>query len=1478
MVKNVKHVSDYTHGNDGSSSPVSQRQSSRNGDGVGLRPRKRRMSSRGRPSKSPESHRTSSRLQAKSNKLGPSDPPRLVLRLGPRTLPTLHPGNVIPRKKFGSVQQLLLYDEPLQDEDDHRFTSAEASREATLRTDVVKAGKPGGLLRITAEEEDAAEEPFLGHVQIDYLTKHIEDLQQRIVRESREHRAIAKRLAYAAATAARAKMPKTAEELEAELRNQTTEKLKCVLKQFKLHLEMASQRVMNIKRDAFYEREAAQGREQMKEWVDRSEDLLNARASRRWEMQHEEEESDMASGSAGSDADKVKFEEEDEGSDDSSSSTNEEDEVNGTESDDDLTAEQLHVKYAKVFAHRQNSEDRAESESELCKGSSAAAPGTDRDDGIEDGGEDKPNGLIQPDEELPELEEVDDALLDNEDLEESDTSGTSTESDESESLHSEGSEENFNTDDGGGLLGLLPDTDVEIIKAEQSSERDYQDERETDEYEDGATLLNGHRTPSPQVNCVQDASQRVRTNPPVVHTESSSFQQKDDDSKELHRDDKLSNETLKDESATSPSEEVRSASKLDYSHKGGVPEISIPRLIRGQLRPYQHAGFEWLAGMYENATNGILADEMGLGKTFQTITLLAHLATHHHIWGPHLIVVPTSVILNWEIEFKKFLPGFKVLSYYGTQAERQEKRKGWSDLDKWNVCITSYQLAISDQMVLKRRPWQYLVLDEAHNIKNYKSQRWQTLLSFRSQARLLLTGTPLQNNLAELWSLLFFLAPEQDAGGRTSFGDLNEFSKVFHRPVDQILEHGRGALDEEAMAIVSKLHQVLRPHLLRRLKADVETQMPKKYEHVTICRLSKRQRQLYDGYMGLTGTRESFASGNYMSIINCLMQLRKVCNHPDLFETRQIVTSFAMPKSAIAGYEIKELLVRRRLRDSEDWGSNLSASNLWQPNFSFFADVEARVLSAVQQFTQILDAATNQPRDDIIDDADVMSTLCSVGETMRHSQFDRISSLRERTSQQFSSTPSYTTSLLNRLSIRNRIQLHSATNSTSKPSADAFLNKSSTLQDMILGLNKRSQLYQPLIERFACTTPNVTAPHIAKYALTERGKNYIQDSIDPSKRDAFHEARVRLSIAFPDKSLIQYDCGKLQQLDKLLRNLQSGGHRAVIFTQMTKVLDILEQFMNLHGHRYLRLDGATKIEQRQIITERFNTDTRILAFICSSRSGGLGINLTGADTVIFYDLDWNPAMDKQCQDRCHRIGQTRDVHIYRFVSEGTIEANILRKSNQKRMLDDVVIQEGDFTTEYFNRLGVNDSNDDTDAAIDKVFGGGSGGGNGNGSRMLQQAEDKEDQDAAKEAQKEDLQADDADFGEKAGDREASRDSTPRTTTTATEKQSQIAPNAQESNVDLIEPATADRNELNPENMDRAAREQLLDIFASRPLSQDKPTFRDVDEDGNAAPASSDDYLIRLLDWELRDVVWLPPRTAKDKKKKKKGPEFGIIRR
>ncbi|EFX80979.1 hypothetical protein DAPPUDRAFT_21484, partial [Daphnia pulex] len=209
-----------------------------------------------------------------------------------------------------------------------------------------------------------------------------------------------------------------------------------------------------------------------------------------------------------------------------------------------------------------------------------------------------------------------------------------------------------------------------------------------------------------------------------------------------------------------------------------------------------------------------------------------------------------------------------------------------------------------------------------------------------------------------------------------------------------------------------------------------------------------------------------------------------------------------------------------------------------------------------------------------------------------------------------------------------------------------------------------------------------------------------------------HPIQSAMMTQFPDPRLIQYDCGKLQTLDNLLRQLKVGKHRVLIFTQMTRMLDVLESFLNHHGHIYLRLDGTTRVDQRQVLMERFNADRRIFCFILSTRSGGVGVNLTGADTVIFYDSDWNPTMDAQAQDRCHRIGQTRDVHIYRrvhkfyiayplfidsllfhfsrLISERTVEENILKKANQKRLLGDIAIEGGNFTAATFKKQTIHD--------------------------------------------------------------------------------------------------------------------------------------------------------------------------------------------
>lgn len=218
--------------------------------------------------------------------------------------------------------------------------------------------------------------------------------------------------------------------------------------------------------------------------------------------------------------------------------------------------------------------------------------------------------------------------------------------------------------------------------------------------------------------------------------------------------------------------------------------------------------------MHERKLNGILADEMGLGKTIQTIALLAHLACVKGNWGPHLIVVPSSVMLNWEMEFKKWCPGFKILTYYGTQKERKQKRVGWTKPNAFHVCITSYKLVIQDQQSFRRKKWKYLILDEAQNIKNFKSQRWQLLLNFQTERynniniffmqlqiwlfrRLLLTGTPLQNNLMELWSLMHFLMPHV-------FQSHCEFREWFSNPMTGMIE-GNSEYND---SIIKRLHKV----------------------------------------------------------------------------------------------------------------------------------------------------------------------------------------------------------------------------------------------------------------------------------------------------------------------------------------------------------------------------------------------------------------------------------------------------------------------------------------------------------------------------------------------------------------------------------------------------------------------------------------------------------------------------------------------
>ncbi|XP_046681502.1 helicase domino-like [Homalodisca vitripennis] len=967
----------------------------------------------------------------------------------------------------------------------------------------------------------------------------------------------------------------------------------------------------------------------------------------------------------------------------------------------------------------------------------------------------------------------------------------------------------------------------------------------------------------------------------------------------------------------------------------------IPFLLKHSLREYQHIGLDWLVTMHDRKLNGILADEMGLGKTIQTISVLAHLACEKGVWGPHLIVVPTSVMLNWEMEFKKWCPAFKILTYYGTQKERKLKRTGWTKPNAFHVCITSYKLVIQDHQSFRRKSWKYLILDEAQNIKNFKSQRWQLLLNFQTQRRLLLTGTPLQNNLMELWSLMHFLMPNV-------FQSHREFKEWFSNPVTGMIE-GNSEYNEQ---IIKRLHKVLRPFLLRRLKCEVEKQLPKKYEHVVMCRLSNRQRYLYEDFMSRAKTKETLASGNLLSVINVLMQLRKVCNHPNLFEVRPTISPFQMEAlecftasciwsaldydpfkhvdlsflnlrkielelwmSAFMAHRARKFRTPAKLIEEIDSappppppcpkgrikvhvrfsnqsntqqisikpGAFLGSSNprpavntallprvgpstlvrtaitnqvmaqgltLRMPGqpgqlqgysvqlVQQRGGVKAVTLgtpsteagtSGIQRFSvppgfaQLVQTNTgrhllltssphpgssatvvtsggqrlllgsgvavsgaltrlaspsvaggNTPRPVIrVSAASVssplainhsvttaastivvtsptvttptvvagirtstalsqpvaspsssppspssMTTRAASSQARRRQDEERASTvfviprLEEKrkkwrqeklvqsatvNEQRCTASPMYGWDLVKALRL---VDLPGVAPCNLAHDRDPALywHQTEALSQAILSVEDRLHDLKDLLARFVFYVPAVRAPrprlhvsHPPPWKLQEDRHRTMMLEADLSPRaSCLHPIHSATLTQFPDPSLIQYDCGKLQALDRLLRQLKSGHHRVLIFTQMTRMLDVLEAFLNFHGHIYLRLDGTTKVDQRQVLMERFNGDKRIFCFILSTRSGGVGVNLTGADTVIFYDSDWNPTMDAQAQDRCHRIGQTRDVHIYRLVSEKTVEENILKKANQKRMLGDLAIEGGNFTTAYFRSSTIQD--------------------------------------------------------------------------------------------------------------------------------------------------------------------------------------------
>ncbi|KAE8226142.1 hypothetical protein CF319_g1232 [Tilletia indica] len=515
------------------------------------------------------------------------------------------------------------------------------------------------------------------------------------------------------------------------------------------------------------------------------------------------------------------------------------------------------------------------------------------------------------------------------------------------------------------------------------------------------------------------------------------------------------------------------------------------------LKNYQLAGLNWLSLLYERKTSCILADEMGLGKTVQVISFFAHIKALG-IPGPHLVVVPSSVLENWMREFRTFAPDLIILKYYGNQREREDLRIDLRDSNDFDVMLTTYDMAAggpNDHAFLRKRGFDACVFDEGHVLKSRKSQKYEKLMRIRASWRLLLTGTPLQNNLQELVSLLNFIMPAYFSSAEEA---LSAIFKVKTSAQKNELSQQR----------IVRAKKMMHPFVLRRRKDKVLTELMSKTERTEYCDMTRVQKKLYNEALSRTRaalmeqdnstqTRSSVAKKKAStSSSHVLMDLRKAANHPLLFRT--IYT-------------------------------------------------DAKIAAFAKDYIQ-------EP-----DNAD---------ENIEHVKQD-------------------------------------------------------------FAINSDAQL------SFTANAWPCTRKHIL-----------------PS-----HE---------------WMNSGKVKALQRLLQTIKAQGDRAIIFSQFTTVLDILCVCLDIMGIKFVGFTGQTEVGDRQHLVDQFTNDTEISVFLLSTKAGGLGINLVAANWVILFDQDFNPQNDKQAADRAYRIGQTKEVHVVRLISKGTIDEDIFRLGQRKLELENRV--------------------------------------------------------------------------------------------------------------------------------------------------------------------------------------------------------------
>ena len=766
-----------------------------------------------------------------------------------------------------------------------------------------------------------------------------------------------------------------------------------------------------------------------------------------------------------------------------------------------------------------------------------------------------------------------------------------------------------------------------------------------------------------------------------------------------------------------PEDAMDEEGEMNFQNPAGMGDVDIeqPKMLQATLKEYQLKGLNWMVNLYEQGINGILADEMGLGKTVQSISVMAYLAEKHDIWGPFLVVAPASTLHNWQQEIARFVPSLKIVPYWGDAKDRKILRKFWDRKhitytrdSPFHVLITSYQLVVSDVAYFQKMKWQYMILDEAQAIKSSQSSRWKSLLGFHCRNRLLLTGTPIQNNMQELWALLHFIMP-------TLFDNHDEFSEWFSKDIESHTQSNT-KLNEDQL---KRLHMILKPFMLRRVKKHVQKELGDKIEIDLFCDLTYRQRAYYGNLrnqisiMDLIEKATIGDDNDSGTLMNLVMQFRKVCNHPDLFERAETSSPFSFGTFAEAGsfmregpnvnvmystknaieYNLPRLVWREGGRldlpgpDNETSGFKGryldGLLNVFKPENVHQQSKDGKAFSWLQLADTSVSEVSFASRKDIFSRA--------VNLAKKSQRLGALSVIYDEESEK-NFTPAH--AMLQIVERLDRKPLAEVTN-------EGYLNNLLNVASNTWAESGMSRLEQ-------CGRPSASAPPIEVFC-SSRGSVIEKENVlfnipirralyGPSSADekAFIAAKVPASLLPPPQMLpvptsekqrftnirvpsmrrFVTDSGKLAKLDELLFQLKEGGHRVLLYFQMTRMIDLMEEYLTYRNYKYLRLDGSTKLEDRRDTVHDFQTRPEIFIFLLSTRAGGLGINLTSADTVIFYDSDWNPTIDSQAMDRAHRLGQTRQVTVYRMITRGTIEERIRKRALQKEEVQKVVMTGG----------------------------------------------------------------------------------------------------------------------------------------------------------------------------------------------------------